>query len=137
MRAIVDGTTTALGVEVCSFYLADRDQPRLTLAATNGLDRSQVGRVWLAAGQGITGRVAASREPIAVEDVTVDPRFAWVRGFDVEGLHAMLSVQLVWHDRVISSVPRTSSCSGRSARCSRASSKRAGSRPRSRRGSRN
>ena len=43
MRAIVDGTTTALGVEVCSFYLADRDQPRLTLAATNGLDRTQVG----------------------------------------------------------------------------------------------
>jgi signal transduction histidine kinase len=101
MRAIVDGTTTALGVEVCSFYLADRDQPRLTLAATNGLDTSQVGRVSLAVGEGITGRVAASREPIAVEDVTVDPRFAWVRGFDVEGLHAMLSVPLVWHDRVI------------------------------------
>ena len=101
MRAIVDGTTTALGVEVCSFYLADRDQPRLTLAATNGLDRSQVGRVSLAVGEGITGRVAASREPIAAEDVTVDPRFAWVRGFDVEGLHAMLSVPLVWHDGVI------------------------------------
>ncbi|HEX5014823.1 MAG TPA: GAF domain-containing protein [Candidatus Limnocylindrales bacterium] len=101
MRAIVDGTTTALGVEVCSFYLADRDQPRLTLAATNGLDRSQVGRVSLGVGEGITGRVAESREPIAVEDVTVDPRFAWVRGFDVEGLHAMLSVPLVWHDGVI------------------------------------
>ena len=28
MRAIVDGTTTALGVEVCSFYLADRDPNR-------------------------------------------------------------------------------------------------------------
>jgi signal transduction histidine kinase len=101
MRAIVDGTTTALGVEVCSFYLADRDQPRLTLAATNGLDRTQVGRVSLGLGQGITGRVAETREPIAVDDVTVDPRFAWVRGFDVEGLHAMLSVPLVWHDRVI------------------------------------
>jgi signal transduction histidine kinase len=101
MRAIVDGTTSALEVEVCSFYLADRDQPRLTLAATNGLDRSQVGRVSLAFGQGITGRVAESREPIAVIDVTVDPRFSWVRGFDIEGLLAMLSVPLVWHDRVI------------------------------------
>jgi signal transduction histidine kinase len=100
MRAIVDGTTTALGVEVCSFYLADHGR-RLTLAATNGLDRSQVGRVSLGFGEGITGRVADSRKPIAVEDVTVDPRFAWVRGFDVEGLHAMLSVPLVWHDRVI------------------------------------
>ena len=56
MRSIVDGTTAAMGVEVCSFYLADTDRTRLTLAATNGLDRSQVGKVSLAWGQGITGR---------------------------------------------------------------------------------
>lgn len=101
MRAIVDRTTVAMGVQVCSFYLADRDRTRLTLAATNGLDRTQIGRVSLALGDGITGRVAADRSPIAVEDVTVDPRFSWVRGFDTEGLHAMLSVPLVWHDQVV------------------------------------
>jgi K+-sensing histidine kinase KdpD len=101
MRSIVDGTTAAMGVEVCSFYLADREKTRLTLAATNGLDRSQVGAVSLAWGEGITGRVAASREPIAVEDVTKDSRFAWVRGFDIEGLAGMLSVPLVWHDEVV------------------------------------
>ena len=101
MRTIVDRTTVAMGVQVCSFYLADRDRVRLTLAATNGLDRSQVGRVSLAVGEGITGRVAAGREPIAVPDVTRDPRFSWVRGFDIEGLHAMLSVPLVWHENVV------------------------------------
>jgi signal transduction histidine kinase len=101
MRTIVDGTTVAMGVEVCSFYLADHDRTRLTLAATNGLDRSQVGKVSLAWGQGITGRVAASRQPIAVDDVTVDERFAWVRGFDIEALAGMLSVPLVWHDDVV------------------------------------
>lgn len=101
MRMIVDRTTAAMGVEVCSFYLADRDRTRLTLAATNGLDRTQVGRVSLAFGEGITGRVAAGRVPIAVEDVTHDNRFSWVRGFDIEGLHAMLSVPLVWHDNVV------------------------------------
>ena len=101
MRSIVDGTTAAMGVEVCSFYLADGDRTRLTLAATNGLDRSQVGRVSLAWGEGITGRVAATREPIAVEDVTQDDRFAWVRGFDIEDLAGMLSVPLVWHDEVV------------------------------------
>jgi len=97
----VDGTTAAMGVEVCSFYLAGSDRTRLTLAATNGLDRSQVGVVSLAWGQGITGRVAASRTPIAVEDVARDERFAWVRGFDIEGLRGMLSVPLVWHDDVV------------------------------------
>src|SRR4249920_466858 len=101
MHSIVDGTTVAMGVEVCSFYLADHEHQRLTLAATNGLDRSQVGRVSLAWGQGITGRVAESRAPIAVEDVTVDDRFAWVRGFDIEDLRGMLSVPLVWHDAVV------------------------------------
>ncbi len=101
MRSIVDGTTAAIGVEVCSFYLADHEKTRLTLAATNGLDRSQVGSVSLAWGEGITGRVAATRQPIAVEDVTRDPRFAWVRGFDIEGLAGMLSVPLVWHDEVV------------------------------------
>lgn len=101
MRTIVDGTTVAMGVQVCSFYLPDRERMRLTLAATNGLDRSQVGRVSLAWGQGITGRVAASREPIAVPDVTRDDRFAWVRGFDVEALAGFLSVPLIWHDEVV------------------------------------
>ena len=101
MRSIVDGTTAAMGVEVCSFYLADHERMRLTLAATNGLDRTQVGRVSLGWGEGITGRVAATRTPIAVEDVTVDERFAWVRGFDIEGLAGMLSVPLEWHDTVV------------------------------------
>jgi K+-sensing histidine kinase KdpD len=101
MRSIVDGTTVAMGVEVCSFYLADHERTRLTLAATNGLDRTQVGKVSLPWGTGITGRVAATRTPIAVVDVTVDDRFSWVRGFDIEGLTAMLSVPLVWHDDVV------------------------------------
>ena len=63
MRTVVDRTTVAMGVEVCSFYLLDRDGQNLSLAATNGLDTSQVGRVSLAIGQGITGRAAAQREP--------------------------------------------------------------------------
>jgi signal transduction histidine kinase len=101
MRTIVEGTTAAMGVQVCSFYLADRDGRRLTLEATNGLDRAQVGKVSLAFGEGVTGRVAESRRPIAIEDVTKDDRFSWIRGFDVEALAGMLSVPLVWHDAVV------------------------------------
>lgn len=101
MRTIVDGTTVAMGVQVCSFYLPDRERMRLTLAATNGLDRSQVGKVSLAWGEGITGRVAASQVPIAVADVTRDDRFSWVRGFDIEALAGFLSVPLVWHGEVV------------------------------------
>ena len=101
MRTLVDRTTAALGVEVCSFYLLDRDGQRLTLAATNGLDVEQVGHISLALGEGITGRAAAARAPISSSDVTADPRFSWVRGFDVQELHAMLSMPLIWNEAVV------------------------------------
>ncbi len=101
MRTVVDRTTIAMGMEVCSFYLLDRDGRTLTLAATNGLDPDQVGRVSLAMGQGITGRAAADRRPVISRDVTTDERFSWVRGFDMAGLHAMLSMPLVWDEQVV------------------------------------
>ena len=80
-----------MGVEVCSFYLADRERTRLTLAATNGLDRG-AGRQGQpgARARASPGASRPAREPIAVEDVTKDDRFAWVRGFDIEALAGML-----------------------------------------------
>ena len=101
MRTLVDRTTTAMKVEVCSLYLLDRDGARLTLAATNGLDVGQVGKVSLAVGEGVTGRAAASRAPVSTRDVSTDPRFSWVRGFDIAGLQAMLSMPLVWNEDVV------------------------------------
>jgi len=101
MRTLVDRTTLALGVEVCSFYLLDRDGARLTLAATNGLDSDQVGRVHLGIGEGVTGLAAAERRPVQVPDVRVDPHFKWIPGFDVAGLTSMLSVPLTWDDRLV------------------------------------
>ena len=101
LRTLVDRTTAALGVEVCSFYLLDRDGQRLTLTATNGLDPEQVGKVSLAIGQGITGRAAQTRQPVTARDVTIDPQFSWVRGFDIHGLHAMLSTPLLWNEQLV------------------------------------
>jgi signal transduction histidine kinase len=101
MRTLVERTTEALHVEVCSFYLLDHGTSRLTLAATNGLDRDQVGRVSLAIDEGITGAAAVARRPIEVPDVRLDPRFKYLRGFDLAGLTSMLSVPLTWNDRVV------------------------------------
>jgi len=101
MRTVVDRTTEALHVEVCSFYLLDHATGRLVLAATNGLDREHVGRISLAMGEGVTGTAAAERRPIEVPDVRLDPRFKFLRGFDLAGLTSMLSVPLTWSDRVV------------------------------------
>ena len=101
MRTIVDRTTDALDVEVCSVYLMERDSARLRLAATNGLDRDQIGSVTLAVGEGLTGTAAQAGQPIASPDVRVDPRFKWVPGFDQSQFVSMLSVPLPWNDSII------------------------------------
>jgi signal transduction histidine kinase len=101
MQTVVDRTREALHVEVCSFYLLDPATDRLTLAATNGLDQEHVGRVSLALGEGVTGAAAASLRPIEVPDVRLDPRFKYLRGFDLAGLTSMLSMPLTWNDIVV------------------------------------
>ena len=101
LQTVVDRTRVALHVEVCTFYLLDHATDRLTLAATNGLDPDHVGRLSLALGEGVTGAAAASRQPIEVPDVRLDPRFKYLRGFDLAGLTSMLSMPLTWNDIVV------------------------------------
>jgi signal transduction histidine kinase len=102
LETVVDGTRDALRADVTSLYLLDRDGLNLRLAATNGLDRHQIGRAIVPFGEGITGGVAALREPMVLPDVRDDPRFLWVRGLDQRRfVHSMLSVPLTWRDQVV------------------------------------
>jgi signal transduction histidine kinase len=102
LETVVDGTRDALRASVTSLYLLDRDGLNLRLAATNGLDRHQIGRAIVPFGEGITGRVAAMRTPMVIPDVRDDARFLWVRGIDQRRfVHSMLSVPLAWHDQVV------------------------------------
>ena len=102
LETVVDGTRDALRASVTSLYLLDRDGLNLRLAATNGLDRHQIGRAIVPFGEGITGRVAATRQPVVIPDVREDPRFLWVRGLDQRRFIAsMLSVPLTWHEQVV------------------------------------
>jgi signal transduction histidine kinase len=102
LETVVDETRDALRADVSSLYLLDRDGAGLTLAATNGLDRYQIGRARVPFAEGVTGRVAATRRPTVIPDVRHDPRFLWVRGIDQRRFIAsMLSVPLTWHDMIV------------------------------------
>src|SRR4051812_45303032 len=102
LETVVDRTRDVLHADVSSLYLLDRDGAYLTLAATNGLDRFQIGRARVPFGEGVTGHVAASRRSLVVPDVRSDPRFLWVRGIDQRRFIAsMLSVPLSWNDQVV------------------------------------
>jgi two-component system sensor histidine kinase KdpD len=101
MQLIVDRSTVAMGAEVCSLYLVDRDREGMTLAATNGVDRQHVGVARLAIGQGITGIAADTRAPVVSTDLANDPRCAWIRGVDHERFTSILAVPLSVRDEVI------------------------------------
>jgi signal transduction histidine kinase len=102
LETVVDRTRDVLHADVSSLYLLDRDGAYLTLAATNGLDRFQIGRARVPFGEGVTGRVAADRRPLVIPDVKADARFLWVRGIDQRRFVAsMLSVPLTWHDQIV------------------------------------
>ena len=101
MQLIVDRSTVAMAAEVCSLYLVDRDDAGLTLAATNGVDRQQIGVARLGIGQGITGLAARDREPVVSSDLANDPRCAWIRGVDHERFTSILAVPLEVRDRVV------------------------------------
>ena len=102
LETVVDGTRDALHADVSSLYLLDRDGAYLTLAATNGLDRFQIGRARVPFGEGVTGSVAKSQLPLVIPDVKDDPRFLWVRGIDQRRfVTSMLSVPLTWHDQTV------------------------------------
>lgn len=100
MQLIVDRSTVAMGAEVCSLYLVDRDRAGITLAATNGVDRQHVGVARLDIGEGITGLAAKTRAPVVSADLANDPRCAWIRGVDHERFTSILAVPLSVQDTV-------------------------------------
>ncbi len=98
---VIGQTTGAMEADVCSLYLYDSARGGLVLTATNGLNQSAVGKVMMRRGQGVTGTVAASRQPLSIADVSGDPRFKWIEGVDEERFTSMLSVPIEAGPRMV------------------------------------
>ena len=106
MLKIITGKTKALlGVNACSVYILDQDHRELVLSATDGLPAAVVGQR-IKVGEGITGHVAQTRAPVAVEDATRDPRaksfhIAAKTGERRRSYRSILSVPLIAQDRLV------------------------------------
>ncbi len=101
LELIINETTGAMQVEVCSLYLYEPETEDVILTATNGLDAGSVGKARLKVGAGVTGWVAQHLQALVVPDVTQEPRFQWLRGVDQKRLVAMLSVPILAGSRMI------------------------------------
>ncbi|MGH7611488.1 MAG: helix-turn-helix domain-containing protein [Candidatus Dormibacteria bacterium] len=101
LALIIRETTGAMEADVCALYLRDESKGGLVLTATNGLNQQAVGRVVMAMGEGITGQVASTRQPLSVPEVAQDGRFKWVEGVDEERFTSMLSVPIEAGQRIV------------------------------------
>ena len=72
---IVREVRAAMGTDVCSVFVRDPATPQYVLMATEGLNPESVGRIRMAAGEGIVGLVAARQEPVNVADAARHPRY--------------------------------------------------------------
>lgn len=76
LQSIVDVARATFGARAASVLLLDRERAELVFAAVSGEGQEHLAGQRLPADGGIAGWVLASRQPLVVEDVTQDPRFA-------------------------------------------------------------
>jgi starch phosphorylase len=83
------------GADVCSAYLLEPDRAHLVLAATLGLRRECIGKLRMAANEGLAGLVAEQVRPVAVEQVRDHPRFKYFSEAGEDGYQSFLGVPLI------------------------------------------
>lgn len=102
LSAIVKVVAFHLRSDTCSIYLEAKERPgRFVLAATHGLNAGAVGRVSLAAGEGVTGWVGRERIALPIEDTARDPRYKVISEMGDEGFRSILAAPIRLEQRLI------------------------------------
>ena len=92
LAQLAQKVATSLKVSVCSIYLLEGED--LVMAATHGFDSSFIGKIRIRLGEGITGIVGKTREPISLNRASLDPRYKNFNELQEEKYNAMLSVPI-------------------------------------------
>lgn len=100
LAIIVARVKQVMKTQVCSVYLRDA-QGSYVLMATDGLNTSAVGRVRLAAGEGLVGRVVVREEPINLEHAEAHPSYQYFPETGEERYSSFLGVPIIHHRKVL------------------------------------
>src|SRR5918994_1605616 len=95
LNSIVATVSDRMETEVCSIYILDRQNTRLTLRATMGLDEESVDKVSMGTGEGLTGLVIERMKPVMVVDALKHPRYKYFPETHEEHFHSFLGVPLI------------------------------------------
>ena len=102
LQSIVDVACAIFGARASSIFLLDEETDELVFEAVSGEGADDLVGKRFAAGTGVAGWVAASRQSLVIEDVGEDPRFsrevAESTGYVPKGL---MAVPLLHDERVL------------------------------------
>lgn len=101
LTIIVERVRAAMGTEVCSVYLLDPDSNRFVLMATEGLNKSSIGLVCMAPGEGLVGLVGLREEPLNLEDAASHPCFRYFAETGEERYASFLGAPIIHQRRVM------------------------------------
>lgn len=96
----VEGVTNALNVKGCTLFLFDLKRNELKLAGSYGLSADYLNKGPVSAMRSIAESLN-DREPVAIYDVTDDPRIQYPEEAVKEGIASILSVPIIVGENLI------------------------------------
>jgi signal transduction histidine kinase/CheY-like chemotaxis protein len=76
LSLVLERTMRTVRAGIGSIMLLDHERKVLRVVAARGLPEDVIGQAEVRVGEGIAGKVVLLGEPVLVEDITTDPRFA-------------------------------------------------------------
>lgn len=105
LHSIVVRARRLLLADVAYFLTFDEFTGISTMHVSDGILSAAFARLEVSPGEGISGLIAESKHPSWTADYTSDPRYRHTSTIDSatleEGLHAILGVPVIHHDRVV------------------------------------
>jgi signal transduction protein with GAF and PtsI domain len=100
LQGIVSLVVEFMACDSCLLYLIDSDE--LVLCASNTPHPSEIGKIRLRLGEGLTGWAAAQRRLVAISrEAYKDPRFKSFRDLPEDAYEAFLSAPVIARNRVV------------------------------------
>lgn len=89
LKDVAQKLAQQLKASVCNIYLSEEDS--LVLKATYGFDQNHIDKIMIKTGEGITGTVAKTMQPINLSRASQDPRYKVFPELNEEKYNSMLS----------------------------------------------
>ena len=100
LKLIVCRIQEGMETQVCSIYLKDSTNQRLTLRASEGLHQKSIGSS-LSQHEGVVGLVANRAEPVNTDDIEHHPSYCFIPGTGEERYHSFLGVPIIYQRDVL------------------------------------